>query len=717
MILLQVNPLWAANQSMKDRVRDKQSSRWQIMADKLSYSDKEGIYEAEGNVVLSSGEETLAAQRAVYNEKTGMVEVSGNVRLETNGDVLEGERAVFDLNSRTGEISGGRLFIKENHFYISGETIEKTGPDTYRITGCRVTTCDGSTPDWSIAGSEVNVTVEGYGIVKDMVFRIRDYPFFYLPYMGFPAKTKRESGLLLPSIGFSKLNGAEVELPLYWAISDQMDATFYEHYMSDRGLMQGLEYRYVADQESKGAFLADVLDDKKEKDLSDPEELEVSPFPRTNDTRYWLRGKSDQALPMGLKAKMDLDYVSDQDYLREFQWGLYGFQSRPDLAREFGRPIQEITSPYRRSALRLERSGDDYSLQAMTAYYERVENPALDDTSPALASVDFNLLPRPLFRSPLFFRFNTNYSNLWREKGIQGQEAFFTPAISYPMWLGRYLEFEPSFAYARNTQWVEEEALGNKSQSRDLYDFGMRLNTNLEKAFDVQWGDVKRLQHKFSPSLIYNYRRYNLRKEFEPLLEPLIRDGTFNQIALSLDNLLDMRKENSKGEVTYGQWGRLNLIQGYNIEKPTGSRIPETEKRDFLPLFGFLSVSPAYPLTFQAEAEWDYYEQALSYADVSLELAIKRAGGKYDTYGLDYQYLKNGTKGLNLNLHINLLHGFSVGVSQSRDLREGQGVQERYYVDYQSQCWGVRIVSESITGVGNVMVLFRLVGLGGLGSH
>jgi hypothetical protein len=245
----------------------------------------------------------------------------------------------------------------------------------------------------------------------------------------------------------------------------------------------------------------------------------------------------------------------------------------------------------------------------------------------------------------------------------------------------------------------------------------MRLGTHLEKAFDVQWGDVKRLQHKFSPSLIYNYRRYNLRKEFEPLLEPLSRDGTFNQIALSLDNLLDMRKENSKGEVTYGQWGRLNLIQGYNIEKPTGSRVPEAEKGDFLPLLGFLSISPAYPLTFQAEAEWDYYEQSLSYADVSLELAIKRAGGKFDTYGLDYQYLKNGSKGLNVSFHINLLHGFSVGVSQSRDLREGQGVQERYYVDYQSQCWGVRIVSESITGVSNFMILFRLVGLGSLGSY
>ncbi len=717
MISLQVNPLGAEGPSLTDRVREKRSARWQIMADKLSYSDKEGIYSAEGNVVLTSGEETLSAQEAVYNERTGMVEVSGNVKLEVNGDVLEGERAIFDLNSRTGEISGGRLFIKDNHFYISGETMEKTGPDTYRITGCRVTTCDGRVPDWSLSGSEVNVTVEGYGVVKDMVFRIRDYPFFYLPYGIFPAKTKRQSGVLLPRIGYSNLNGSEMELPIYWAISDQMDATFYEHFMSDRGLMQGVEYRYVAAQESKGAFLADALEDRKEKDLGDPEQLGISPFPRTNDTRYWLRGKSDQAFPMGVKAKMDLDYVSDQDYLREFQGGIYGFQARPDLMDEFRRPLEENTSPYRRSALRLERSKDDYSLQALTAYYERVDDPALEDTSPALGSLNFNLLPRPLLRSPLFLRFNTTYNNVWREKGMEGQEVFLTPAVSYPMWLGRYLEIEPSLAYARNALWVKEEAQEDKSQSRDLYDFGMRVGTHLDRTFDVQWGEVKKLKHRFSPSLIYNYRKYTLRKGFESLFEPLTLDGTYNQVALSLDNLLDMRRENAKGEVTYGQWGRLNLIQAYNIEKPTGIRVPETDIGDFLPLLAFLSVSPAYPLTLQAEAEWDYDKHAVSYADVSLELAVKRSGGKYDTYGLNYQYLKNGSKGLNFSFHINLSHGFSVGASQSRDLSESEGVQERYYLDYQSQCWGVRVISESLTGLDSFMVLFRLVGLGGLGSY
>jgi len=41
--------------------------------------------------------------------------------------------------------------------------MEKTGPNTYVVKGCHMTTCEGDKPDWSITGSEVEITVEGYG--------------------------------------------------------------------------------------------------------------------------------------------------------------------------------------------------------------------------------------------------------------------------------------------------------------------------------------------------------------------------------------------------------------------------------------------------------------------------------------------------------------------------------------------------------------------------
>jgi LPS-assembly protein len=716
-VVLQTNLLLAADQSIRDRWFEQKGGPWQITADRLSYNEKEGVYTAEGNVVITSKEQVLSAQKAIYNEKTGIAEVSGDVALEVKGDILKAERAVFDLHTNTGQITKGRLFLRENHFYISGESMEKTGLDTYKCSRCRITTCDGKTPDWSISGSEVSVTLEGYGIVKNSVFRIHDLPAFYLPYGIFPAKTKRQSGILLPRGGVSNLNGIEAELPIYWAMTDQMDATFYEHYMSDRGLMQGLEYRYVADEKSEGTFLFDILKDRiEEKDLSNSDQAGISPFPRTNDIRYWLRGRSDQTLPLGMNAKLDLDYVSDQDYLREFQTGLYGFQARPDLASQFGRPLEENTSPYRRSALRLDRDGEEYSLQGRASYFDLVENPASRDSSPGIGGADFSLLPRPLFGSPLFFRFQSDYNYLWRKTGITGQQAFFTPAISYPMWLGRYLEFEPSMAYARNTEWVNDPVSGNDTQARDVYDFQTRLATNLERVFDMQWGEATKLRHKFSPSLVYNYREYRNPDNYKTLFEPSTQDGKFNQVALAFDNLFDVRKENAKGEVTYEQWGRLSLSQGYNIEKPTGSSVPENEKQDFLPLVGFLSVSPLYPLTLQAEVDWDHYEKDFTYANTSLEFRVKRSGGKEDSYGVEYVYLRDGNKGLGFNVNINLLYGFSAGISQSRDLRADTNVGQSYWLDYQSQCWGVRVISESMVGLQSFMILFRLEGLGGLGS-
>ena len=246
-LALVVDVAWALESSFRDRFEGDPNAKWQITAKKMSYDRDEGLYVAEGDVVITRAGQVLKANEARYNEKTGMVEAIGEVVLETNGDILKAEKALFDLNSQAGRITRGRIFLRENHYYIHGEDMEKTGPQTYVVKGCHLTTCDGDRPDWSITGSEVEVTVEGYGTVKNAVFRIRDRPAFYLPYARFPVKTKRQSGFLPPSMGYSSRNGAEVEIPFFWALSDQMDATFYEHYMVDRGLMQGLEYRYIAE--------------------------------------------------------------------------------------------------------------------------------------------------------------------------------------------------------------------------------------------------------------------------------------------------------------------------------------------------------------------------------------------------------------------------------------------------------------------------------------
>ena len=708
---------WAVEGSFGDRFAGDRNAKWQITANKMSYDQDEGLYVAEGNVVITRAGQVLKANEARYNEKTGMVEAIGEVVLETNGDILRAEKALFDLNSQTGKITKGRIFLRENHYYISGDDMEKTGPNSYVVKSCHLTTCDGDKPDWSITGSEVEVTVEGYGTVKNAVFRIRDLPAFYLPYALFPAKTKRQSGVLPPSVGYSNRNGVQVEVPLYWAITDQMDATFYEQYLSERGLMQGLEYRYVAEDESKGDFLFDILQDKiEEKDLTDPDQLEISALPRTNETRYWLRSRTNQQLPLGVKAKLDTDYVSDRDYFQEFHRSLFSYRARPNLVGDFGRPLDDIWSPTRRSALRLDRDQPGYSLQAISSYYERPDNPSNDPTPQPLGGMDFNLLPGTLPIAPFFMAFNTDYDYIWRETGPRGQRASVTPLLTYPMWMGRYLQFEPSVSYTRNAQWLDRSERGKENQYRDVYDTQARFSTVVERIYETDWASATKLKHKIVPSLLYNYRVHKDLDLYRPWFESVDADGKMNRVALALDNFLDVRRETEKDGALYEQWTRFTLIQGYRINGTWWDDDLSKEDKPFEPLIGIVTLRPLSNLYLDTEVHWDHYDKDIPFADVALTLSIPRSGGRTDYLGLTYQYTKDAEKGLNFSVHVNLEYGFSVGGSFGRDLTQKASVQQAFYLDYQSQCWGVRVSSDNLDETRGVMVQFRLLGLGAIGG-
>ncbi len=712
--MLQSGFTFAADRSYHDRITRDETASWEITANKVSYDEAKGLIIAEGDVEVSRPGQVVTAQRAVYHQKTGIVEVSGGFRLQAEGDTLSGEQGRFDLNNNTGQITAGRLFLQENNFHVRGRTIEKTGPNTYVVQDCRLTTCDGVIPAWSITGSEVKVTLEGYGTVKDAAFRVSDVPIFYLPYAIFPVKTKRQTGLLPPRAGYSSVNGLEFELPFFWAISDQADATFYGRFMSDRGYMQGVEFRHQSGVASKGVQLFDILSDRIEvKDLADPDQVKVSPFERTNSTRYWLRGRLDQELPAGLQARLDTDYVSDPDYLYEFGLGLYGYEARPDLMAEFDRPLVEIQSPTRPSNFRLSYDKEDYTLQVGSSYEQRPENPFFDPRPQPLAGFDFALLPRPTPHVPIFFRFDTEHDYIWREDGIKGNRIAATPAISYPVWLVPYLRFEPSLSYTWNGQWFDNPLEDTDWESRETYEIRADLSSIIDRVYDVGWARADKVKHRIMPTLAYELRAPEDESEFTPWFEPIVAEGKRNRIVLSLENRLDARKDGEEGSVEYFQWGTFLLSQGYSLEAARAEGTPFEDEEPFEPLRGLLRLDPFPGLSVLAEANWDWAQDAISFADVSFEYKLDRAGGRQDDFVINYERQIEGSDTLNAYINVHLIHGFALGAALRRDLTAGETVQSSFWLDYQAQCWGARLSTESLDDISAVMVTFRLTGLGG----
>jgi LPS-assembly protein len=215
--------------------------RVDIEAETLSYDSDSKTYRAHGNVVISFEGGFLKADHVTWDRLKDEATAEGHVFIKSGEDLLEGEKARFNIGSETGVVSDGKLFFDKNHFYLWGETIEKKSDATYFLKEGRATTCDGGDPDWIFTGSEVEVTIDGYGTVRNGTFQVSGVPVLYLPYMIFPAKTTRQTGLLFPRISYSsdKL-GLDVGIPFYWVISENADATFYQRYMDKRGFQEGI---------------------------------------------------------------------------------------------------------------------------------------------------------------------------------------------------------------------------------------------------------------------------------------------------------------------------------------------------------------------------------------------------------------------------------------------------------------------------------------------
>lgn len=686
---------------------------WEIKANILSYDARNKAYTGKGDVILRKGENYLYANYVSYSEKTGIAKLKGSIWFETPEDIMVGEEGVINLRKATGTLKKGCIFVKGGHYYISGDEIKKIAKNTYMIKKCRVTTCDSDRPAWSLDSSIVKVTIKGYGKVKHAVFRVKGIPVFYIPYIMFSTKSKRQTGLLPPRAGYMGRNGMDMEIPFFWAVSDSTDLTFYQRYMDKRGYMQGIEFRHITDENSRLSFLVDFLRDKEdEKDMSDKDDRQISPYNRSNKTRYWLRGKADQKLPLDVMARMDVDYVSDQDYFLEFERGLFGFNARTDLEDDLNRPMDEIRSPTRRTSLRLSRDREDYSLQFMSSYYQRPEHIHNDDTPEPLAELYYQILPEQIRSLPIFYDLKTSYGYVWRDSGDRGKRFNVDPELRLPLWLKDVVEFEPWFKYSYTGQFINKEDGDSTYQTKNAYELGTRLSAKAERSFAIDWRNARQLSHYMWPELTYRYKENMGDGKYRPWFEPIDAESDVNLMQFSLKNFLDARLVDKNGNISYRQWISFVLKQGYDF-KGYG----DDGDRHFTPLYMALVTTPFPDIDLRGNLSWDHYDKEIRSALFSANLYVPRTGGRMDTYRLDYVYSRGSRESIEGFFDINLAYGFSFGSQFDLEMRSDTTVSNSYWLKYQSQCWAVTFKIERQDEQNSFGVGFHLLGLGDISKR
>lgn len=706
-----------------------EAAPWQINADRIDYDQTQNEYIAQGAVSVSRQGRTLNADRVRLNQRTGDASADGNVRLISDSDVLSGNHLDLNLNTETGILTEGRVFISQNHLYLSGRKIQKTGPQSYSADHISITSCDGPDPAWELTGRDFKVTVEGYGSIKHTALWAGKVPVLYSPYLLFPVKLKRQSGLLMPQFGYSDRKGTEYLQPLFWAINDSSDATFYSHFMSARGLRNGIEYRYILDQDTMGALFVEGYQDSKIDDgLGDNSKrwgYEDDAALRENKDRYWFRMKHDQRLGGGLNAKLDLDVVSDQDYLHEFKSGYNGFDATREYFQDtFGRDIDDYNDPIRLNRFNLNRIWNLYSFNTDLRWYDdtiKRRQGTRDDTLQQLPSISLAGARQPVGASPLYFDLASSYTHFYRIDGTRGQRADIYPRAYYAFDLFQGLSVEPSLGI-RGTAWHIDHYENRPDHDRDnlsrgLYDFKLDVSTEFYRIFDFGIGGSDLLKHAITPEIIYEFTPEVEQSDY-PEFDAIDRIERKNLITYGFTNTFTARAsrqtDDVKTQYTYTPFLRFKLSQSFDINKHN-----EDDPRPFSDLTAELDLTPGRYVGLDTDAQWSVYDSRLQGFNTALRLWDLRG----DRLTADYRYTRetstttmDGIQTLRLDGELRLSDKWRLRGAFEQNIYDQIEIQRTLGITYQGSCWGVSVDYSIQQGNQRYGLMFNLAGLGNIGS-
>ncbi|HEX6861981.1 MAG TPA: LptA/OstA family protein, partial [Thermoanaerobaculia bacterium] len=258
-----------------------------------------------GAVKIKYQDVDLQADRAEIDLLTKIVTAKGNVIVDQGPRRMAGETLEYDLDTKTGSLTNATAHVAQDYFF-TGTELAKISETEYTVKDGMFTSCSQETPDWSFRLSDAVVEVDGYARVRNASMRAKKLPIFYTPYILWPVKSDRTSGLLIPNIGYSDRRGASVGLAYFQTFGRSYDTTFHLDLYSESFLGVGNDFRYRPTEGTKGELIMFAV--------RDPEDLVDEEWRWKTE---WNHETTD--LPAGMRGVVNFLDFSDFNFFRDFE--------------------------------------------------------------------------------------------------------------------------------------------------------------------------------------------------------------------------------------------------------------------------------------------------------------------------------------------------------------------------------------------------------------
>jgi len=363
-----------------------------------------------GDAQVRQGRQAIVADRVKYYRQTERVVADGNVEMiSENGDYLSSDTVDVHVATQIGSMTNARFKMAKGLTTEDGidtvqiesrgsaDVVNLEGEGLVRMENADYTTCAEGDRSVMIGARTLELDrVGGIGKARGATIRFKGLPIFYTPYISFPLNDQRKTGFLTPGFGADEDSGGILEIPWYWNIAKNQDATITPRYYSDRGLQVGAEYRLETLNSSTYIYGEQLTGD----DFYADELLALNiqagrPDDPIDDDRNLLTIQHYQQFTDNLSGSINFNDVSDIDYFDDFR-----------------NDVRYFSATFVPRDIQLNYSHDYFSLQARANEYQIVDDNISNGRRPyeRLPSLTFfsNLPEGPL---GMRYGLNASYTN------------------------------------------------------------------------------------------------------------------------------------------------------------------------------------------------------------------------------------------------------------------------------------------------------------------
>ncbi len=376
-----------------------------LQANELDYDNVHSQVSAVGGVQIFYNGTVLEADRVIYDQKTKRLHAEGNVRMtDVDGKVTTAN--ILDLSDdyRDGFVDSLRVDTADQTRMAAARADRSQGNFTVFQSGvytaCAACKDDPKKPPlWQVKAARI-IHDQGEKLLyfEDARIEFFGVPLAYIPYFYTPDPTvKRKTGFLIPWVMSSTNTGYGVEIPYYWAIAPDYDATFTPRFMTKQGVLL------------QGEFRQRTIDGAYQIRAYGIDQLDKAAFGATAPGNRDLRGAVETHGQFALNERWfwgwDGTLVSDKTFFQDYSIGPFR-----NLLTTFANPTLEATSD-----LYLTGIGNRSFFDARTIYYYGLSASDNQKEIPIIHPViDYsNVMNRNLFGGELSYK--GNFTSLSRQ--------------------------------------------------------------------------------------------------------------------------------------------------------------------------------------------------------------------------------------------------------------------------------------------------------------